>query len=64
MGRLVVAGLSWNQVFNKVKREIPFYKQVIQPMNRVTYNLYFWETAHSAFWNQSESESRYDLYQV
>lgn len=34
---------SWpklDQVFNKVKRNT-FYKQVIQPMNRVTYNLYF-----------------------
>lgn len=29
-----------DQVFNKVRKNT-FYKQVIQPMNRVTYNLYF-----------------------
>ena len=34
---------SWPKLdrsFNKVKKNV-FYKQVIQPMNRVTYNLYF-----------------------
>ena len=29
-----------DRAFNKVKKNV-FYKQVIQPMNRVTYNLYF-----------------------